>query len=124
MGVANYEEIHQQSLTAAREALEGEHYEEAEKHFSTAVLMAEFLWPGSVRLAATMSDLAGVHERMGKHADAENLYQRALKTVEESLGQTVPELVPILQGYAALLKTTGRQAEAEKVERRIWLIQR
>ncbi len=53
-----------------------------------------------------------------KYAEAEPLYERALAIREEALGAEHPHVAQSLENYAALLRKTGRDAEAARMEAR------
>ncbi len=58
-----------------------------------------------------------------RHAEAEPLFQRALAIAEKTFGPEHPNFVKSLENYAALLRTTGRNADASALEARaeaIW----
>ena len=59
-----------------------------------------------------------MYRAQGKYAEAEPLYQRSLTIVEKALGPEHPLVALSLQNYAALLRETNREAEAEKMEAR------
>ena len=59
----------------------------------------------------------------GRYADAEPLHKRALAIREKAFGPEHPNVAQGLANYAALLRETGRTAEANKMEARakaIW----
>ena len=49
-------------------------------------------------------------------ADAEVLFKRALAIMEAKYDDGHPEMRPMLEGYAVLLRDTGRPEEAEDLE--------
>ena len=53
-----------------------------------------------------------------KYDEAEPLFQRALAIREKALGPDHPNVALSLENYAALLRETGRGAEANKLEAR------
>ncbi len=59
-----------------------------------------------------------VYNAQGKHAEAEPFYKRALAIYEKALGPEHPHVAISLVIYAALLRETGRGAEAAKLEAR------
>ena len=59
----------------------------------------------------------------GEYAQAKAFYQRALVIKERTLGSEHPDLVPILQLYAGLLRKMGQEDEAIKLEARAQAIQ-
>ena len=50
-----------------------------------------------------------------RYADADPLYQRVLAIRKAALAPKHPDLATSLKNYAALLRQTGRSAEAEKL---------
>ncbi len=61
---------------------------------------------------------AALYQAQGNYAEAEPLYQRSLAILEKALGAEHPNVATSLEKYAALLRKTGRDAEAEKLEAR------
>ena len=66
----------------------------------------------------TLSNLAVLYKSLGKYAEAEGLYQRALPLFEQALGPTHPHVETCLRNYARLLRDTQRWAEARIFETR------
>ena len=60
----------------------------------------------------------GRFRRGGRYAEAEPLYRRSLAILEKALGPKHPHVATALEGYANLLRATGRTAEADKMEAR------
>ena len=59
-----------------------------------------------------------LYHDQGKYAEAEPLYQRSLTIVEKALGPEHPDVATTLDNYAALLRKTDRNAEADELEER------
>ena len=59
-----------------------------------------------------------LYKSLGKYAEAEGLYQRALPLFEQALGPSHPHVETCLQNYARLLRDTQRWAEARIFETR------
>ncbi len=119
-------------------------YPEAEKQFAAALKEAEGFGPQDPRVAVTLTHLAALYYNQGKYTEAEPLYKRALPIVEKALGPEDqgkyaeaeplvkralaifenalgpehPDVAASLENYAALLRETGRSAEAAKLEAR------
>jgi hypothetical protein len=55
---------------------------------------------------------------MGRYTDAEPLYRRARGIWEQSFGSNHPKVGTVLENLAALLRKTGRSAEALPLEER------
>lgn len=117
-----YEEIWDTASLEGTRAFQEGRYDDAEKHFQTAVSIAEMLWPESPRLATSISNLALLYTSQGKYKQAEPLHRQSLAIVEKARGTMDPEVVPILENYAALLRKTNRPLDAEKLERRVTVI--
>ena len=64
----------------------------------------------------TLSNLAVLYKALGRYAEAEALYQRALPLFEQALGPTHPHVETCLRNYARLLRDTQRRAEARALE--------
>jgi alpha-tubulin suppressor-like RCC1 family protein len=74
-------------------------------------------------LVIALNILAGIYRAGGKLDKAEPLYQRALNLGEKVHGPTDLNLVPILSGYAEMLRKAGRAEEAGKLDARAQAIQ-
>ena len=55
---------------------------------------------------------------MGKYAEAERLHKRSLTIAEKAVGPEHPQVADSLGNYAWLLRETGRETEADKMEAR------
>ncbi len=64
------------------------------------------------------NNLAGLYHYQGRYPEAELLYRRALAIWEKTLGPEHPDVATSLENYAALLRKTGRDAEAARMETR------
>lgn len=122
MSLTNYEEVWKTSTIEGTRAFEEKRYDDAERHFQTAIGVAGILWPDSPSLATSLSKLALVYSAQGKYKESELLHQNALEMMEKARGRMDPELAPILENYAVLLRKTHRSLEAEKLERRARVI--
>ncbi len=69
-------------------------------------------------MAASLNNLAGLHQAQGKYAEAEPLFQRSLAIFEKALGPEHPHVATTLENYAALLRETEREDKAEEMEAR------
>ena len=58
------------------------------------------------------------NQAQGRYTEAEPLYRRSLAIKEKALGPEHPNVAQGLENYAALLRETGRTAEADKMEAR------
>ena len=65
--------------------------------------------------ARSLNNLAMVYHDQGRYAEAEPLYQRSLKMLEETFGSDHPAVAATLSNLAALYQDQGRYAEAERL---------
>jgi tetratricopeptide (TPR) repeat protein len=89
---------------------------EAEGHFKLALQEAEKLGPMDAKVATSLNNLANCLRQQSKYPEAEPLYQRALDIKKKTVGLLHPDLVIILDNYAKLMRASGREAEACKLE--------
>jgi tetratricopeptide (TPR) repeat protein len=83
--------------------------------------------PGSddPETADYMANLAVLHHKQGKYADAEDLHQRALLIRERSFGCEHPKVASSLNNLAMLYRDQGRISEAQKLwERSLAIVQK
>jgi tetratricopeptide (TPR) repeat protein len=88
--------------TAGVRAFEQGDYAEAARQFQAALAIAETLTPDDPRLSTSLINLATVYRTQGQYTQAESCYQRALVLQEQILGTEHPQLVEVLEAYAAL----------------------
>jgi tetratricopeptide (TPR) repeat protein len=69
-------------------------------------------------LAGALNNLAEVYSGMGRDAEAEPLYKRALGVMEKSGGLDSVDMAPELTNLAALYERQSRYAEAEPLFKR------
>jgi hypothetical protein len=62
-----------------------------------------------------LNNLAAFHTSQEKYSQAEPLYQQALAIMEKGQGE-YPSRLQIVQGYAYLLRETGKEAQARALE--------
>ena len=103
---------------AGLEAYSRGEYGEAERLLSAAVDEAERFGPENRLLPRVLVNLAGLYRTLGRYADAEAVYDRALAVAEASVGPDDPMLAMVLENYALLLRSTGRVAAADELEAR------
>ena len=65
-----------------------------------------------------MNNLGILYMAMGRHAEAEPLYRRALDGREAALGPTHPSTLSSVGNLGILLRDMGRHADAEPLLRR------
>ena len=88
--------------SAGLQAFEQGDYDEAARQFQTALAMAEAFGPDDPRVSRGLMNLAIVYHTQGQYTQAEQFYQRTLVLQEKILGPEHPQLVDVLEGYAAL----------------------
>ena len=69
-------------------------------------------------MAFPLYNLAALYYEQGKYAEAESLYQRALRIREQALGPDHPYTREVVRNYAMLLREMGRESEATQLEAR------
>ncbi len=69
-----------------------------------------------------LDTLAELYHVQGRHAEAESFYKRSL-AMREALRPGHPIVAQVLEKYAVLLRDTGRDVEAAKMEARAKAIQ-
>ncbi len=105
-------------IAAGAKAYQQGDYTEAEKQWVAAVKEAERSAPPDLPVGVSIMALERVYEAQGRYAEAEPLIKRALAIWEEALGPEHPHVATALENYAALLRKTGRDNEAAKLEAR------
>ena len=93
-------------------------YSEAISAFEIAVRDAERSGLKSSKIASSLNNLAMLHHKQGRYAEAEPLYQRSLAIKQKALGTEHPRVATSLNNLAMLYKKQGRYAEAEPLYRR------
>ena len=88
--------------TVGLQAFDQGDYNEAARQFEAALAIAETFAPDDPRVVRGLMNLAIVYHTQGQHTQAERFYQRALTLQENILGPEHPQLVEVLEGYAAL----------------------
>jgi len=74
------------------------------------------LGPEHPNVANLLNNLALLYDEQGKYAEAEPLYQRALKIDEKALGPEHPTVALYAGNLAATLRKLGRDSEARVYE--------
>jgi tetratricopeptide (TPR) repeat protein len=75
-------------------------------------------------VALTINNLASVYRALGRYADAEPLFDRALRINQSVYGSRHPETATVLANLAELYKDQGRYAEAESLIQRALAIRK
>jgi tetratricopeptide (TPR) repeat protein len=74
--------------------------------------------PASRDLGGALNNLADLYGSVGRDADAEPLFKRALAVMEKAVGLDSVAIAPELNNLAALYQRQGRYAEAEPLFKR------
>jgi hypothetical protein len=88
--------------TLGLQAFDQGDYDEAAQQFEAAFVIAGTFAPHDPRVARGLLNLAIVYHAQGRDTQAERFYQRTLVHQERVLGPAHPQLVEVLEGYAAL----------------------
>lgn len=76
--------------------------------------------PDSIYAPSTMNNLARLlYEHRGKPKEAEELYQKALALREKAFGPNHPQTADLLKGMAEFYRRTGRDGDAQRLQRRL-----
>lgn len=95
------------------------HYRQALAYAKeTLRLGEEELGPHHPTMAVLLDELGGRYRVLGRFAEAEPIYARALAIREKALGLEHPAVAASLESYAALLRELGRDSEATEMEAR------
>lgn len=97
---------------------------EAYGHFTKAVELAEQLGHNDERLPQTLNRLANCLKLQRRYDEAEKALMRSLQVQESIFGPTSRQLLSVLEHHANLLRIMQRDAEAEKVDKRMQAIMR
>jgi tetratricopeptide (TPR) repeat protein len=89
---------------------------DAENQFRLAVKEAETMDAKDPKLATSLNNLANCLRQQGKFPEAEEHYKRALEVRQKAVGPLHKDLIGIYDNYAKLLRVTGREEEAKKME--------
>jgi tetratricopeptide (TPR) repeat protein len=94
-------------------------YEEARSCYDRALVILEKNFGGDhYEVANILNNIALILVAEGDYERAVPLYERALKIDAENLPPDHPFLLEVLEGYSGLLRTMGRDAEAEALPAR------
>jgi tetratricopeptide (TPR) repeat protein len=101
----------QQAMTQGRWA-------DAERDFKLALAEAEKGGAKDPHLPTSLNALANCYRQQGRFAEAEPLYKRALEVKTAQVGPFSSELIPIYENYAKMLRASGKEQEAGKLDRK------
>lgn len=109
------------NVTGQQSMVNGNFYE-AERHFMQAVELAAQFGRTDERLPHSLNRLGGCLKAQGRYDEAEKNYLKAIEIRELSVGAMSKEMLPLLEQYAGLLRILKRDAEAEKLEKKIHFV--
>lgn len=101
---------------AGQQAMTQGRFGEAESSFKMALQEAETMGDKSPQLPQSLNNLANCYRQQGRFEDAEPLYKRALEIKTRQVGQFSNDLIPILENYAKMLRASGKEREADKMD--------
>ncbi len=100
--------------------IEFEFYEKGIKNYEKSIGLLEKIVsdhkkniPNHPDYATSVNKLGYLYQTMGRYAEAEPLYQQALKIRKEKLGENHPDYASSINRLAYLYQTVGRYSEAE-----------
>lgn len=91
-------------------------WQDAENSFKMALQEAEGFGQNDGRLPTSLNNLANCYRQQGKFNEAEPLYKRALELKTKQVGPFSNELISIMENYAKMLRASGRESEATKLD--------
>lgn len=97
-------------------------WSDAENSFKMALQEAEKLGLNDSKLPQSLNNLANCYRQQGKFTDAEPLYKRALELKTKQVGPFSNELVSIMENYAKMLRASGREQDAAKLDEKARVI--
>jgi tetratricopeptide (TPR) repeat protein len=93
-------------------------FKQAKSFLNQALRMRELTQgPEHPNVATTVFELAEFYNKQGQYKQAEPLFKRALAIRTQQLGVDQPLTIEVLKAYVNLLKQTGRNFEAEELEK-------
>src|SRR5262249_54735782 len=88
-------------------------FQEAEPYYREGVQIAEKLGHGDPHLAAALSALAANYDNLGRYADAERMYRRAMRYVGETQGHHSADYATLETNLAASYTHRGESLKGE-----------
>lgn len=104
---------YERCIEAAAIALASGDHAGAERALRMAIQVIEGSPDSHIELANALTKLAALKQEQAAHAEAEDLFQRALTVLERELGQDHLGLVPALKGLGATRLLQGSAESAE-----------
>jgi len=97
----------------------------AEMFYLAALEDVENVGPEDPRLAATLNTLAVLYHAQRKYTQAESLYQRVWRLLEQTIGPAHPTLATTLNNLAVVYEAQGEYGRAEPLyQRALTLLER
>lgn len=109
-------------VRAAERTYQHGHYAIAEKEMGLLLEEAEELEPDNAHLGFTLINLGTLYHKQGRYSEAGPLYRRGLAILQKTCRERHPVVPAVLENWASLLRETGRDLEAERMEARIKVI--
>ncbi len=106
-------ETWESGMAAGRQAMQQKNFVEAERIFTATLVQAESFGRKDPRVALTLTGLAQAHQAQKDYAQAEPLYLRALKIMQEVKGREDPSVAAILNNLGVLNRLHGQYPDAE-----------
>lgn len=103
-----------QSISAGKQAFKSGLYDQAEKHFKSALKTAESFHSQDSRLANALNNLAELYRTQARYADAEPIYKRLLSVAEKSWWQKDIGIAISHHNLASLYRDECRDDDALK----------
>ena len=100
-------------MNAAKKAFIKGDYSGAEELSQAALREAKHFGNKDLRMAVTYSNLASVHQNMGKYSQARAYYHKSLIIHENILGINDPKVATVLNNLASLYFIQGNYSKAE-----------
>src|SRR5262252_9233381 len=105
-------------MAAGAQAYQNGQETQAETFYRTALEALHDTGPEDPRLAVTLNTLAVLYHTQSKYAQAEPLYQRVLKLLEQTVGPDHPTLATTLNNLAVVTEAQDKYAEAAPLYQR------
>lgn len=115
-GLSQTDEWRQRMDEGATAEIVGDYARGADSYRAAAEIAKTFD-RGDKRRVAAWNALANMHDALGRFADADAEYRRALKAAEESGGKSSPEYALVLGNIGTVYVETGQPASGEKLMR-------
>lgn len=112
------DEVWQRDVETTNQLFRQGRYAEAEAGLRALVPVAERFGAKDLRLATTLNNLAAACDSLGKVAEAEGFYKRALEIREQALGPGDPAVAKSLNNLAAFYQYDSQAGAVEPLLKR------